>query len=342
MFRRLALTLSLLSVVAVTIAGIALGLLSRYVEQPAIVDEPYTLQVASGSNLTRVVRQLAARGVVEYPTALLLYARILDRQHIQAGEYRITAQDSLKSLLAKLQNGEVIQYQISFPEGLTFADWMLRLSQESKLQQMSEPDLAEFALPGGHPEGWFFPDTYTFSASGSAMDILRVSHARMKEVLETEWRQRQVGLPYETPYQALIMASIVEKETGAAFERKQIAGVFVRRLQKNMRLQTDPTVIYGLGERYQGNLTRRHLREDTPYNTYVRRGLPPTPIAMPGRAAIHAALNPDDGSALYFVAKGDGTHYFSASLDEHLKAVRRFQLKRVPDYRSSPASETDK
>ena len=158
----------------------------------------------------------------------------------------------------------------------------------------------------------------------------------MREVLDNEWQSREDGLPYQSPYEALTLASIVEKETGVGSERSQIAGVFVRRLKKGMRLQTDPTVIYGLGDQYQGNITRRHLKQETPYNTYLIKGLPPTPIAMPGREAIHATLHPAEGDALYFVAKGDGSHYFSATLEEHLQAVRRYQLQRRSNYRSSP------
>ena len=177
-------------------------------------------------------------------------------------------------------------------------------------------------------EGMFFPSTYFYSTQSSDLDILKRAYDTMQSVLDAHWQRRQPDLPYENPYEALIMASIIEKETGQAAERKQIAGVFVRRLQKGMKLQTDPTVIYGLGEAFDGNLRRKDLRTDTPYNTYTRSGLPPTPIAMPGEASIEAALHPADGKALYFVAKGNGWHAFSATLREHNAAVRKYQLKK--------------
>ena len=198
--------------------------------------------------------------------------------------------------------------------------------------------MQRLGLDGQHPEGRFFPDTYRYVRGMSDSDLLRQAHEKLTRVLDEEWQQRAEGLPYREPYQALIMASLVEKETGAAHERGEIAGVFIRRLRLGMLLQTDPTVIYGLGERYTGNLTRAHLREPTPYNTYTNPGLPPTPIAMVGREAIRAALNPRAGDSLYFVARGDGTHVFSRSLDEHNRAVREYQLKRRADYRSSPAA----
>ena len=193
---------------------------------------------------------------------------------------------------------------------------------------------------GIFPEGRFFPDTYRFVRGMTDVELLKTAYDRLDEVLAKEWNQRATDLPYSGPYQALIMASLVEKETGVPQERGQIAGVFVRRMAIGMMLQTDPTVIYGLGDRYSGKLTRAHLKEATPYNTYMIPGLPPTPIAMVGREAIHAALNPVDGSSLYFVARGDGSHVFSDDLDTHNNAVREYQLKRRADYRSSPAPVT--
>ncbi|KXK71685.1 aminodeoxychorismate lyase, partial [Pseudomonas monteilii] len=193
---------------------------------------------------------------------------------------------------------------------------------------------------GVFPEGRFFPDTYRFVRGMTDVELLQQAYMRLDEVLAKEWAERTTDLPYRDPYQALIMASLVEKETGIPQERGQIAGVFVRRLRLGMMLQTDPTVIYGMGERYNGKITRADLREPTPYNTYTITGLPPTPIAMVGREAIHAALNPSDGTSLYFVARGDGSHVFSDDLDDHNSAVREFQLKRRADYRSSPAPQS--
>ncbi|MNZ91396.1 putative aminodeoxychorismate lyase [compost metagenome] len=237
----------------------------------------------------------------------------------------------------------MVQYSLTLVEGWSFRQLRAALAGQERLEQtlagLDDATLMQrLGLDGQHPEGRFFPDTYRYVRGMRDIDLLRQAHERLESVLDEEWRQRAEDLPYREPYQALIMASLVEKETGAAEERDEIAGVFVRRLRAGMLLQTDPTVIYGLGERYAGNLTRAHLREPTPYNTYVHAGLPPTPIAMVGREAIHAALHPAAGDSLYFVARGDGTHVFSRSLDEHNRAVREFQLKRREDYRSSPAA----
>ena len=186
-------------------------------------------------------------------------------------------------------------------------------------------------------EGWLFPDTYNYLGTDTVLDIMLRAHRKMNRVLEQEWAKRAPGLPYKTPYEALIMASIIEKETGLAEERETISGVFVRRLLKGMRLQTDPTVIYGMGDRYDGDIRRRDLRQLTPYNTYMIKGLPPTPIAMPSGASISAALHPKAGSSLYFVARGDGGHYFSSTLQEHLGAVKKYQLEqRAENYQSAP------
>ncbi|HEX8595235.1 MAG TPA: endolytic transglycosylase MltG, partial [Pseudomonas sp.] len=227
-------------------------------------------------------------------------------------------------------------------EGWNFRQVRAALAKQPKLEQaltgLSDNELmAKLGHPDVYPEGRFFPDTYRYVRGMTDVELLKQAYNRLDEVLDEEWAKRAADVPYTDPYQALIMASLVEKETGVPQERGQIAGVFVRRLRLGMLLQTDPTVIYGLGERYNGKLTRAHLKEATPYNTYVIAGLPPTPISLVGREAIHAALNPVSGSSLYFVARGDGSHVFSADLDAHNAAVREFQLKRRADYRSSPS-----
>jgi UPF0755 protein len=248
-----------------------------------------------------------------------------------------------RQLLDLLISGKVVNYQITFPEGLSFKEWRSILAKQPKLTKKLpgltvQELLQQLSLGNNHPEGWFFPDTYLYTAGDSDYDILLQAYTRMRKILAEEWKNKSEDLPFSTPYEALILASIVEKETGVGSERGEIAGVFVRRLKKGMRLQTDPTVIYGLGDKYQGNITRSHLKQPTPYNTYVINGLPPTPIAMPGQDAIHAALHPVKGKSLYFVAKGDGSHYFSATFKEHVQAVKRYQLKRRSNYRSSPGS----
>jgi UPF0755 protein len=245
-------------------------------------------------------------------------------------------------MLALWRRGEVVQYNLTLVEGWSFRQVREALVRESKLDlTLSELDdeqlMARLGQPGVNPEGRFFPDTYRFVRGMTDLDLLKQAYARLELVLAEEWAARADELPYKEPYDALIMASMIEKETGVSEERGAIAGVFIRRLRIGMRLQTDPTVIYGLGERYKGRLTRAHLREVTPYNTYQIDGMPPTPIALVGREAIHAALHPVAGRSLYFVARGDGSHVFSNSLEAHNRAVREYQLNRRADYRSSPA-----
>lgn len=248
----------------------------------------------------------------------------------------------LSDLLEKWRTGDTIQHRITLVEGWNFARLRQALAQNEVLEHLTgdwsgEKLMEELGYKGVHPEGRFYPDTYQFTRGQSDLDILRQASQRLHDVLAEEWQQRADNLPYDTPEQALVMASIIEKETGMASERAAISGVFVRRLNRNMLLQTDPTVIYGMGDNYKGRITRADLQRPTPYNTYTNAGLPPTPIAMVGRAAIHAALHPAEGDALYFVAKGDGSHQFSRTLQEHNRAVREYQLKRRADYRSSPA-----
>ncbi|MET1080106.1 MAG: endolytic transglycosylase MltG [Pseudomonas sp.] len=314
--------------------------------QPLVLAEERMLEVADGATPGLLLNRLDAEGVLHGAFWLRLYWRFnLVGQPLHSGEYRLTPGLSAADLLGLWQRGEVVQYSLTLVEGWSFRQVRELLSAQAKLdQQLSGLDdaalMAKLGLPGIHPEGRFFPDTYRYVRGMSDVQLLKQAHARLEQVLAEEWQGRAQGLPYREPYQALIMASMVEKETGVPQERGQIAGVFVRRLRIGMRLQTDPTVIFGLGERYTGKLTRAHLLEPTPYNTYVIEGMPPTPIALVGREALHAALHPVDGQSLYFVARGDGSHVFSADLDAHNRAVREYQLKRRADYRSSPGPVT--
>ena len=300
--------------------------------------------IKRGSNLSQVTRKLHNQRIIHYPFVVRAYAKFTGTSTIQAGDYLISPTDTPRSLLNKFHKGLVMRYNITFPEGWTFKQWINHLAQIpqfSAVKGLTTNELLQKAnIDVAHPEGWFFPDTYSFSGSDSAAVILRQAHHQMVEKLDTAWRSRASDLPYKTAYEALIMASIIEKETGLAEERGAIAGVFVRRLQRGMRLQTDPTVIYGMGDRFKGNIRRRDLQQKTPYNTYRINGLPPTPIAMPGAAAINAAVNPEAGSSLYFVARGDGGHQFSDTIEQHQQAVNHYQIKqRAENYHSLPAKQ---
>lgn len=301
--------------------------------------------VEKGEAVAHVANRLEAQGVLRWPMVWRLYARYFQPETIKAGEYALGPYESPRSLLNRFQDGEVISYNVTFAEGLTLREWRAMLAAEQKLKQVTVGLSAEqlsvaLEIPHQNPEGWFYPDTYRFEKGDSDLDILNRAHKKMAVELANLWARRKPSLPYDSAYDALIMASIVERETGVPHERADIAGVFVRRLERGMRLQTDPTVIYGMGEKYQGKIRKKDLQTPTPYNTYVIKGMPPTPIANPGKEAIAAALNPAEGEALYFVAKGDGSHYFSASLTEHNKAVAKYQLQRRSDYTSihSPAN----
>ncbi len=320
-----------------------LGSLSR----PVILVEPVLFNVPGGTAFSEVARQLETRGLIEKSFWVRVYGRLFpDQARIKAGEYEFTDGMTAETMLEKMVAGDTKHWSVQFIEGWTFSDMRAALSATDRLEVLTSEwtdaqIMKAVGAEGEHPEGRFFPDTYLFTSSESDLDLLRRSFQRMESVLSEEWAGREEGLPYDNAYEALIMASIVERETGAPHERGQVAGVFVRRLQKGMRLQTDPTVIYGMGDKYKGKIGSRDLRTHTPYNTYRINGLPPTPIALPGREAIHAALHPDPGKTLYFVARGDGTHKFSSTLAEHQKAVRAFQLNRRSDYRSSPAPEKE-
>jgi len=308
--------------------------IQQYVQTPLALSQPERLVVSQGDTLRSVAEGLRRRGLLAKPEYWLWYARWEgNADHIQAGEYLLTPGITPARLLRSLSQGAVAQYAITIPEGWTFRQMLAALHQDDKLTHtlrgLDDAAIMErLGRPGEHPEGRFYPDTYFFSRGTTDLDLLRRAYAVMERRLKQEWLQRAPDLPYRTPYEALILASIIEKETAIPEERPLIAGVFVRRLQRNMRLQTDPTVIYGLGSDFDGNLRRRDLKRDTPYNTYLHKGLPPTPIALPGGASLHAALHPAPGDALYFVARGDGSHYFSATIEEHNAAVRRYQLRR--------------
>ncbi|AZD91285.1 MULTISPECIES: endolytic transglycosylase MltG [Pseudomonas] len=339
--------LLLLLETGLVLAGLALGAsawkLNSALEQPLNLTQEQLLDVPAGSTPGGTFNRMEANGVLKDAFWLRLYWRFnMEGRPLHSGEYRMTPGMTAQGLIGVWQRGEVVQYSLTLVEGWTFRQVRAALARHDKLEQtlngLSDSEVMEKLGHGGvFPEGRFFPDTYRFVRGMTDAELLEKAYNRLDEVLAKEWNKRSADVPYTEPYQALIMASLVEKETGVPQERGQIAGVFVRRMQVGMLLQTDPTVIYGLGERYNGKLTRALLKEATPYNTYVISGLPPTPIAMVGREAIHAALNPVPGSSLYFVARGDGSHVFSDDLDAHNNAVREFQLKRRADYRSSPA-----
>nr|WP_189664506.1 endolytic transglycosylase MltG [Pseudomonas marvdashtae] len=329
------------------LAGLLLGAsawkIHSALQQPLNIAQEELLDVPNGTTPTGTFNRLEADGLIKDAFWLRVYWRFnLAGQPLHSGEYRMTPGMTMEGLIGVWKRGEVVQYSVTLVEGWNFRQVRAALAKAEKLEQtvagLSDSQVMErLGHSGVFPEGRFFPDTYRFVRGTSDVDLLKKAYDRLEDVLAKEWAQRAADVPYTQPYQALIMASLIEKETGVPQERDQIAGVFVRRLRLGMLLQTDPTVIYGLGERYTGKLTRAHLKEPNPYNTYLVPGLPPTPIAMVGREAIHAALNPADGNSLYFVARGDGSHVFSDDLETHNNAVREYQLKRRADYRSSPA-----
>lgn len=309
----------------------------------SIPDQGYTYELKAGQSVGHLASDMSAKGMLDSPRLLRLYARFSHANKIHAGEYFFPSGITPKGLLEKLLKGDVVLYQITFVEGWTAQQALTVLANEEHIQhklvgKTPEQQMAILGLPVKNLEGWIFPDTYRFSRNTSDVEIVRNAYQKMKSMLDAEWEKRIPNLPYKNAYEALTMASIIERETGHHSERDQIAGVFVRRLQQGMKLQTDPTVIYGMGANYLGRITRKNLEERTPYNTYVINGLPPTPISLPSAASIEAALNPAEGKALYFVAKGDGTSEFSDTLDAHNQAVRRYQLKRRSDYRAAPPS----
>jgi UPF0755 protein len=291
----------------------------------------FAFEVRAGSSLSTVARELGTLGVLPQPLALIALARWRGADRgIKAGSYEFDAGITLPQLLARLTQGDVLQTSFVIVEGATFGDVKRALRNnpgvKNTVLDLSDAEIASrIGIPGASVEGRLFPDTYFFAAGSPDVALLRRARQALDKRLAVAWEHRATNLPYATPEEALILASIVEKETGRAADRPLIASVFVNRLRRGMRLQTDPTVIYGLGANFDGDLRRRDLETDTPYNTYTRDGLPPTPIALPSQAAIDAVMNPPATEFLYFVARGDGTSIFSTSLAEHNRAVSKFQ-----------------
>ena len=331
-----------LLIVATSVAGYSLHAI--WVQPLTLPEGDTVLPVPRGASLRAVLGAAEAKGWIHHSRWLGWIASSLRLdQQMKAGEYQLRDTLTAGAMVQLMARGEVIQYTVTLPEGITFREALSRIHSHPKITQSSAEELTRAleAMTGrpGVLEGLFLPETWAFSAGDSDISILRRSHDALIALLDRVWESHgaQSGLP--SAYAALTLASIVEKETGVASERALIAGVFLKRLREGMRLQTDPTVIYGLGEGYDGDLKRSHLRDTSnPYNTYVIRGLPPSPIALPGEAAIRAVFQPADTDALYFVAKGDGSHAFSATLSGHQANVRQFQLERRADYRSRPAA----
>lgn len=311
------------------------GWMYYFVSTPlSLQDKVVEVDIRSGSSLRGISAQLVEQGVLSESWSFTLLVRLLGKAgEVKAGNYLIEKGSTPYDLFVTITSGKTTQAGVTFIEGWTFQQMREAMMNNDAIKHITiaytdEQILENIGATERHPEGLFFPDTYYFSKGMTDQEILTRAYRAMQSRLADAWQQREAGLPYKTPYEALIMASIVEKETGRADERKTIAGVFLNRLRIGMRLQTDPTVIYGMGENFNGNIRRKDLQADTVYNTYTRSGLPPTPIAMPGLASIEAALHPAKTKALYFVGKGDGSHVFSSTLAEHNRAVVKYQLRR--------------
>lgn len=320
----------LIVMLALVVAGS--GWLARYAMHPLDSGAfPKTFSITPGTSLAGLAIQLEKSRVIDSPLAFRLLGRLLGKAtRLKAGVYELDQPLTPLALYGKIERGEVVQAAVRFIEGWTLRDARAALKRQDQLTHdsdtLSEAELlVAMGASESHLEGLLFPDTYFFAPLSSDLEILRRAYRLQRSKLDAAWEQRAPGLPYRNAYDALIMASIIEKETGSAIERPMIAAVFLNRLKRGMRLQTDPTVIYGLGEMFDGNLRRVDLERDTPYNTYTRAGLPPTPIALPSLASIHAALHPAQTDVLYFVSRGDGSHIFSATLDAHNRAVNRYQ-----------------
>ena len=331
---RISLLLVLLAVLA---AGTVVWDANRLLKSTLSISEVERVSIARGERFTTVIDQMHGNGVFSSTRQghyLLLWARASDAtRRIKAGEFDLAPGSTPLDALEMFIEGRSVLSELRLPEGWKFSQAFTLIASHEDLEHTLPDDIAPDELmqrighAGQHPEGRFFPDTYRFTKGLSDVELLRHAAKLMQQTLDAEWAARVPNLPYASANEALTMASIVEKETGAAVERARIAGVFMRRLRVGMLLQTDPTVIYGIGDAFDGNLRRVDLERDTPYNSYTRKGLPPTPICLPGRAAIHAALHPEDDGSVFFVARGDGSHQFSKTLQEHNAAVSRYQLR---------------
>lgn len=337
LFRIIRLTFYALFVLAMALA---------YFTYTSVLSQPLehrdkVLVIPQGVGISWLANHLQQQGVIDNRYVFRAYAWLNARDiQIKAGEYTLVDVDSIPELINKVNQGKVIQYSLTLIEGKTFKEYLAHLKSqrllEDELDSMDDAAIMRaLGAPGQHPEGMFAPQTYYFQKGDSDFDVLEQAFQRQQALLDEIWASRADDVEVKSAYQLLIMASIIEKETGAAHERPNISGVFNNRLRIGMKLQTDPTVIYGMGDSYDGNIRRRDLTTDTEYNTYTRYGLPPTPIAMPGEAAIRAAANPETTDALYFVGKGDGSHQFSKTLKEHNNAVIKYQLGGKPKSFSS-------
>jgi UPF0755 protein len=324
-------TLFLLLLLAAVAAGAWLWWFANHAW--ALPATPYEFTVQPGTSVKGLSHQLAGEGLFPEGESFWILARVINkgRATIQAGTYRLERPMTPVEILDKMRRGDVVMMEMVFVEGTTLRQWLAALGEQQRLKHTVKTDAdvrAALGIAQPSAEGWLFPDTYRFAPGVSDVDILKRAHAAMRKRLDDAWAARDPEVPLGDPYEALILASIVEKETGAANERPLVASVFVNRMRRGMRLQTDPTVIYGMGESFDGNIRKRDLTTDTPWNTYTRDGLPPTPISMPGLGAIRAALQPARTDYLYFVARGDGTHEFTRTLEEHNRAVAKWQLHR--------------
>ncbi len=319
-------------IIAISIAITLLSIYFKdYVNKPlSNLEEEVQITITSGMSFKEVSQQLSEKGLIKELLPWEIYGRLSGTtSDIKTGEYALSTNLTPLQLLRKLTKGETIQFALTVIEGWTFKQLWDAVKQHEKITHtVNTPEelLDKLDFDNRHPEGWFYPDTYHFPAGTTDVEFFKRAFQHMQKILDEEWPKRQEDIPLNSPEEALTLASIIEKETSVEDERTMVAAVFTSRLKRGMRLQTDPTVIYGIGESYDGNIRRQDLKADTPYNTYVHKGLPPTPIALPSRASIVAALSPADTEVLYFVSKGDGTHHFSTTYEEHREAVIKYQL----------------